>query len=808
MTKTYLINYNPMRVMTKPKKHTMEMSVHLNGINVPTGITINEFGNMVSAPNSHTWFGGTFTNNITNQNWTSTQVIGLDFDSGEYTASETIEKLKMNGVYPQLWYSSFSSTLEHPKYRIVLFLDQPITNIEHREMVYRGLLNIVPHADKSCKNAARIFFGGKEAVILHADPISTQSLIDSTGIAVITSDKGRSRYIPEGLNSNYYGENGEFLSINNRNYPFLPNTPPPPMSMKGKLLPTIDWENAKERVRILKDFLDGEWLTHMQLFGLATNLIHIKGGQKLMNDTMIKYNQEGKTDYSENNFNIITYVKKVAYCAVPIYKFSEHDEDADLHDLYSAVIDIRGKIELIKPIVLTPLALAEKTFKQRFQEVLEKENDEKVYLFKVPTAIGKTELITQVNATLAFPTHSLKNEVQNRMKVKNVLSPDSIVFKDEKLNIRLQYLYGAGMLQKATAMIYDIASGKNSFEYYQDDIITAAQYLKQLEESQVTKNTVLTTHTRALHIHHSHLTIIFDEDPFETILPIQIAQISDLVKVQLVGDKLFKPLLNYIQQLSTSESGICHSTPTFEGDPEELVDLIAKVKLDSNLIDLLNSKYYIKDKRDQNTLHYIISNPLPPNKKIIILSATAPIPIYQELFKDRLEVIELSDVEQMGNIIQTTKHSCSRNSLTRYADSIAKKVGDTPVITFKNFKQYFKNPIEEMYFGNCSGYDNLKGQDISVVGTPHRNNVVYHLYSAILGGKAAISLDMAYQKVEYNGFKFKFNCYEDELLRNIQLSLIESDLIQAVGRARTLRTNATVQLYSNFPIRISSNFIF
>ena len=808
MTKTYQITFNPKRVSSKPKKNSREMSDHLKGINVPTGITINEFSNMVSGPNSHTWFGGTYNTSITNQNWTSTQVIGLDFDSGVYTVEETVDKLKSNGINPQLWYSSFSSTISNPKFRIVLFVDEPITNPEHRELIYKGLLQLVPHADVICKNAARIFFGGKEAVVLHNEPISIQSLIDSTAIAVITGDKGRSRYIPEGLISNYIGENCEFLFNTNRNYPFLPNIPPTPITIMGKTLPSINWIKAKERIRILKDFLDGKWLSHMQLFGLATNFIHIKGGQKLMNETMIKYNQEGKTDYSENNFNIITYVKKVAYRAVPIYKFSEHDEDADLHDLYSSVIDVRGKIELIKPIVLTPLALANKKFKLRFHEALEKENDEKVYLFKVPTAIGKTELITQVNATLAFPTHSLKNEVQNRMKVKNVLSPDSILFKDEKLNIRLHYLYGTGMLQKATAMIYDIASGKNSWEYHQDDIITAAQYLKQLEESQVTENTVLTTHTRALHITHSHSTIIFDEDPLETILPIQVAQISDLVKVQLVGDKLFKPLLKYIQQLSSSEPGICHRTPTFEGDPEELVDLIAKVKPESNLIDLLNSKYFIKDKRDQNTLHYISNNPLPPNKKIIILSATAPIPIYQELFKDRLEVIELSDVEQMGNIIQTTKQSCSRNSLTRYADSIAKKVGNTPVITFKSFKHYFKNPIEEMYFGNCSGYDNLKGKDIAVVGTPHRNNVVYHLYAAILGGKPTINTDMVYQKVEYNGFKFKFNCYKDELLRSIQLSLIESDLIQAIGRSRTLRTSATVQLYSNFPLRISSTFIF
>ena len=41
----------------------------------------------------------------------------------------------------------------------------------------------------------------------------------------------------------------------------------------------------------------------------------------------------------------------------------------------------------------------------------------------------------------------------------------------------------------------------------------------------------------------------------------------------------------------------------------------------------------------------------------------------------------------------------------------------------------------------------------------------------------------------------------------IQLGLIESDLIQAVGRARTLRTEAIVELYSNFPLRISHQFV-
>ena len=33
-------------------------------------------------------------------NWTSTQVIGLDFDSGDYTVEETIDKL--NPVFPDV----------------------------------------------------------------------------------------------------------------------------------------------------------------------------------------------------------------------------------------------------------------------------------------------------------------------------------------------------------------------------------------------------------------------------------------------------------------------------------------------------------------------------------------------------------------------------------------------------------------------------------------------------------------------------------------------------------------------------------
>ena len=42
--------------------------------------------------------------------------------------------------------------------------------------------------------------------------------------------------------------------------------------------------------------------------------------------------------------------------------------------------------------------------------------------------------------------------------------------------------------------------------------------------------------------------------------------------------------------------------------------------------------------------------------------------------------------------------------------------------------------------------------------------------------------------------------YDDELLRNIQLWMISSELEQAVGRARLIHHDCTVNVFSNLPL--------
>ena len=54
--------------------------------------------------------------------------------------------------------------------------------------------------------------------------------------------------------------------------------------------------------------------------------------------------------------------------------------------------------------------------------------------------------------------------------------------------------------------------------------------------------------------------------------------------------------------------------------------------------------------------------------------------------------------------------------------------------------------------------------------------------------------------VTHNGYRFRFTTYEDVSLRKIHFWMIESEIEQAVGRARLLRYGCVVNLFSNFPV--------
>ena len=74
---------------------------------------------------------------------------------------------------------------------------------------------------------------------------------------------------------------------------------------------------------------------------------------------------------------------------------------------------------------------------------------------------------------------------------------------------------------------------------------------------------------------------------------------------------------------------------------------------------------------------------------------------------------------------------------------------------------------------------------------------ITRLLGAMLGYDTSGSLHR--YRVERGGYSFPMMSYADKKMRNMQLFFIESELEQAVGRARLLRENCTVYVFSNYP---------
>lgn len=122
------------------------------------------------------------------------------------------------------------------------------------------------------------------------------------------------------------------------------------------------------------------------------------------------------------------------------------------------------------------------------------------------------------------------------------------------------------------------------------------------------------------------------------------------------------------------------------------------------------------------------------------------------------------------------------------------------IITYKDF--FNSDRKEDIYFGNTEGIDSLKGENITVIGTPHLNPIAYLLISVALGYRMGLEESrMEYIPVERNGLRFYFTTYSnDSLLKEVQFYLVESQLLQAIGRARVNRFPAKVLILSNLPV--------
>lgn len=824
---------------TKPSNPSSE------SINTKSLMTVSllELAETVLQPNGRTFSPATFIDNKRkNDQWLSQQVFCLDFDNG-LTPEEALTTLAQYDITPNLIYTSFSDTPELRKFRLILVLEEVITNPDTAKWIIINLMNLFGQkADKACKDLSRMFYGsGSETPYFFNECyINNQKLFDVLNTVQIAADNGKTRNCIEPTASNFVSTlESPILDIEDSTL----KTKMQGIYNNGEMIEKFDFEKAADNVRIFKDFISGKWLTHTELFGISTSMRWVISGLKLMRDTMNKFNKEGKTFYTANNFSILTYVAKMTYTPSNLNSFSPYEEDAEYTNIISAARNVQGSVNQYMKYPEISVDDANNKLIEKLDEILTERPKNKLFLVTVPTGLGKTELLTNLgglSATIAFPTHKLKNEVAERFNKKGTgvkVTPNIPAFSDS-IMVKINKLADLNLNTDINSLIKEIAKDtkedvlvRTSFfqahtrkpKYCAEDVELAKQYLKDsLDCYNDTSNIILTTHTKATYINFSSDLMIFDEDPMQQILNINSLDAVELKQLLQCLPKEETTLTSAISKLYTLMVDITPTT-TYQEMPliqvfAEKRDLIRNVILNpdnkflkSNLMAFLDATHYIIN--GDNTINFIVKNEIQgiKDKTVIIMSATASETVYKSLAKAAgfdFELVDLGKVKMAGKIIQDTRYSLSKTSLINNLDYMVEKVGDLPVITFADLKEHFKNPVMNMHFGNCAGYDDLKGKDIAVVGTFNRPLFVYVLTALALKVKVELKSMLPTMKtVKYNGYSFQLNTWENNFITDIQMDLINSELVQATGRARTLREDCTVYLYSGFPLRESTSVI-
>lgn len=777
---------------SKPDNNSIK-SINNRIVNNPVDINIVEFSKQVTTPHGKTWIPAYIKGARNNNNWKSQSIFALDFDKN-ITFIQVLDNLKEYGLDCAFAYETFSNTAEIPKFRVIFQLNQSIIERDNRNFIQLHLMTLFLEADKACKDASRIFFGGKEIIYENYDYyLNLDLLSEAAEFCAIkySSNKNMARDLKRAKKTFRLSKNGSKHDCS-----YINNIEITLDASKKFLVDNVNWGDLRSSIRILNDFMNPEIkLLDPQLFGLATNLRYLSGGQELYKDCLKK-----NLDYNyQEKIKKLQQCKISGYAPMKLEKFSPYEEDWS----YVTLLNAARKKEIIRLQKHTTMTIdtARQKLKEIFNTVINS-NDTNVHILKVATGLGKTELCTSLsNVVLAYPNHGLKAEIaKERMKVAYKLTPN-IDNLPQEVRKHLDYLYSIGAISEATRYLAGEAKVDEQVKNYR----------KQCFDCYETTDTVLTTHQKALFIEWKHDTIIFDEDALQSLLPTGKVFLTELMQLEAnIRNSNDKRVLNTL--IDDIRSGRVNTARTFDIPVFEEFKAIenevtGNKKYYSNILQFFDASYFAVDANDVNIIHFIRKHELPQDKKIIILSATADETIYKALLGNRLRFYDVSNVETTGLVLQDSTYSFSRTSLNKHLDYVADslKSSNKPTITFSTFKDTLErmgvNVVDEMHFGRTNGFDTLKGLDIAVVGTPHINPITISLYATLLGMPVKTSDFKTHQQtVEHNGFRFWFNTYDNEYLRSLQFFFIESELKQAIGRARVNTELCTVNVYSNYPL--------
>lgn len=730
----------------------------------------------------HTWCPAIFNEKRSKDTFKEIQLVALDFDGG--ISFDEVKTKSEKYMIPILFaYETFSS-INKSKFRIVFMLENVIYDKNIFDKVINMLMTIFNGCDTSCKDISRMFFGGKNLFYYNENNLK---------VNILTLEMNFELYMKDTYGKTHFRENLQKF------YGKISPSPVIYITGNGEKLPNHNLyrkdtlSKLDSSCQLYHEFIaDSKWLYYKELFGIALNLINVETGAKVFKKAI---SNSKYITYKRDWDFYLQYMKKHQYAPMQCEHFCPYAESCSHNTNMLTTTKIkRSEILRTENIEYSAVDEVYADLENSFCKAINSD-DNRIHLIKAQTAIGKTQIYinylskSDKPCIIAVPTNILKRDVYRRCIEEGIDARMTPSIEDIRNDIPKE-------IYSAISKFY--RCGQHSKVYPYISSILKKQHIPALEKFIADKKelndytgNIITTHHRILLSDKNWLKqyqVIIDEDILKTIISNQ-----ETIPLSDIEDLLENPLPKKVHSKLTS---ILYKSEDKEFFKVDKVKTSKNISTDFDMNALLKAKKFYSD--GEKLVFY--KTPKLKKMKYIVLSATADTFIYKHYFgSDNVKAYECRQAKYLGSLKQYYDGSYSRKYIDtndNLWDKIRSKIGDVKTITFKKYSSDL-----DIHFGNSEGCDFLAGENLAVVGTPHMNECVYKFMAYYMGGKTDGALH--FRPVEHNGFKFWFSTYENELLRHIQFWLIESELEQCVGRARLLRNECNVYLFSNFPLKQS-----
>jgi hypothetical protein len=825
---------------------------------VKTSMTVEQLATALVLPYGNTFCPAVYSVNgaRSEATWDAQQVYALDFDNG-ITFEEVLARAIRFNIEPSFAYTSFSSNETNHKFRVVWVMDSVTKDSRTRNVNQASLMEIFSEADAHCKDAARMYYGGK--TIIHSNfsgTINEELLKNALCLFLETTTGDNSarnigRFAKRhGINTlNGWpelaskecqnGRNGDNPYTNKYNgnanpsilgYSFAPEGESP-VNTKATLdlVQNVDFHKLANDCPVFSDFMQGIDVSHGVTWFVMNSLLRLKGGEDMFwrgwnlrtEKNLEKWQMQIRQFRKENGKYLPSYRYGPVQQAYP-------DLEMPFNNLYEVAQSQFGNLKLVSPVETSPLHVLEERVSTAISNAFADAEigADTITLLKAPTGIGKTECVLRLLATttvkcvvVAFSTHKLKADVARRAShLKIQVTPE---LPTGPWSEAVDRLYSLGAASAANMLLREHAK--------EQPLI--AEYLKQLTEIHP-EGIIFTTHARLPYLPFKPDFTIIDEDILRPLMSSKSASLVDLHSLlELMRPrKAFRPsnlpqiaspaydslikLADLVAKARDGDQALYRLPAELTGPDGELAIVrkeletvaIGSDAITSNILGLLSADYFSVNGKVINYNNFISYKPAGT---ALIMSATLDEGHCRRAFGDNVNFIDVGLAPLAGKVIlhNEERMSFSRASMEanrEYSIEMIKHHEELNrvVLTFKEWAKYTKNP--DLYFGNLAGLDTLKGVSTAVVGNPNLPSFCYVHMAASLGYDVFEQPhlnDMHFESVNHGGFVSRMMTMTTEVLKSMQFYSLNSELVQAIGRSRPLReAGVEVHVYSPFGI--------